>query len=343
MIAGGIFAVSSLAMAVANGVSFFIAACFTAGIGVGMASMLSPLYIAEVAPAPVPGRMVSIYQLAIIPGILFTNVENYFLRENGASAWRWMSGLGIIPSVLFCARAYFVPESLRWLIQKNKMDKAKRVLATSGNLDFAIKTFNAINKSLDSKPNEIHWGLFKKPFGAAILIGIGLTIFQQFGINVVFNYTTTIFQSIGFSKGDQLLQTVFIGGVNLAFTLLAMSLVDKLGCKPLILIGAGGLAILYIFIAQALQSKSPFTAGYLLAAIDLYATSLAPVTWILIREIFPNSMRATATNRDCMLMGSLLPSDIYFPILAKLMGGIAYTFYIYSIICAVGVFFWSLK
>jgi MFS family permease len=171
------------------------------------------------------------------------------------------------------------------------------------------------------------------------LIGIGLAIFQQLcGINVVFNYTAKIFQSIGASQDDQLLQTVFIGGVNLVFTILALLLVDRLGRKPLMLVGAGGLAILYIIVVRMLASGSPDVSWFLLAAIGTYAMSLAPVTWVLISEIFPNKIRSAATTIAVLSLWAAYFLLIFtFPILFdKLKDN---TFYIYSGICMIGFAF----
>lgn len=343
MIAGAIFALSSLSMAFAPLLFIFITARFIAGIGVGMASMLSPMYISEISPAPIRGRMVAINQLTIVIGILVTNLVNYSLRNSGDEAWRWMFGLGAIPSSIFFIGVFFLPESPRWLIKAGRNDKAKKVLSSIGNFDFADKTFAAIGKSISGETKMVYRQAFKKPFLAAVLVGIGLAVFQQFcGIGVVFNYTTTIFESIDFSKDDQLMQTVFIGVVNLFFTFLAMGLVDKIGRKPLMLSGAIGLAILYIVIAQALQTKSSISAVFLLAAIGLYATSLAPVTWVLISEIFPNKVREAATTIAIVcLWGAYFILTFTFPILGKLMGGIANTFYVYAVVCTLGaVFVW---
>ena len=173
----------------------------------------------------------------------------------------------------------------------------------------------------------------------AVLIGIGLAVFQQLcGINVVFNYTATLFESIGASKDDQLLQTVFIGGVNLLFTLLAMVLVDKLGRKPLMLLGAGGLAILYLFISQLLGIKSPAVSWFLLSAIGIYALTLAPVTWVLISEIFPNKVRGTATSIAVLsLWAAYFILTFTFPVLYNRLQD--KTFLVYAAICAIGFVF----
>src|SRR5687768_2762983 len=343
LLAGFIFIFSSLAMAFAPNLTFFISARFAAGISVGMASMLSPMYIAEVSPPLIRGRMVSIYQLTIVIGILMTNLVNYSLRNYGDDAWRWMFGLGAVPAGIFTAGVLFLPESPRWLVQTGRSEKAKRALASLGDHQYASETFNSINSSVSSETKVKSFSIFKKSYLPALIAGIGLAVFQQFcGINVVFNYTTTIFESIGFNKDDQLLQTIFIGAVNLVFTFLAMSLVDRVGRKPLLLTGSIGLAVLYVAIASALEVQSPFASYLLLAAIAMYATTLAPVIWIVISEMFPNKIRAAATSVAVIcLWAAYFILTFTFPILVLWMGGIAETFYVYAGICIIGaVFIW---
>ena len=343
LIAASIFGISSLLMAFAPGRDFFIASRFIAGIGVGMASMLSPMYIAEIAPAAYRGRMVAINQLTIVLGILITNLVNYSLRNNGDDAWRWMFGLGAIPSLLFLAGVLWMPESPRWLAQNGNIDKASNILARIGGTAFSSTTLSEIQKSANTVTKVKFSAVFEKKVLPAVLIGIGLAVFQQLcGINVVFNYTATLFESIGASKDDQLLQTVFIGGVNLLFTLLAMVLVDKIGRKPLMLLGAGGLAILYLFISQLLGTKSPAVSWFLLAAIGIYALTLAPVTWVLISEIFPNKVRGTATSIAVLsLWAAYFVLTFTFPVLYYRLQD--KTFYVYAAICAIGFVFVAKK
>ena len=337
--AASLFALSSIAMAIAPTRDIFIIARFFAGAGVGMASMLSPLYIAEISPAHIRGRMVAINQLTIVIGILVTNLVNYSLRNNGTDAWRWMFGLGAVPSILFIFGVLWLPESPRWLMQAGRQAKAQKILVKIGGENYARESSSIISKNISAVTKVNYKAVFEKAVLPAVLIGIGLAVFQQLcGINVVFNYTSVLFESIGFSKDDQLLQTVFIGGINLVFTLLAMLLVDKVGRKPLMLGGAGGLTILYIIISILLGTKSASVSWFLLAAIGLYATSLAPVTWVLISEIFPNKIRIAATTVAVLcLWAAYFILTFTFPILYERLQD--KTFYIYAGICLIGLLF----
>ena len=343
LIAAAIFALSSLAMAFSSSRDLFIGARCCAGIGVGMASMLSPMYIAEISPAHLRGRMVAINQLTIVLGILITNLINYMLRNYGEDAWRWMFGLGFIPSALFFIGALWLPESPRWLLKAGKNANAYIVLSKIGDTAFVNDSIKNIQQSLTGITKTNYSALFKKGILPAVLVGIGLAVFQQLcGINTVFNYAPKIFESIGASQDDQLLQTVFIGGVNLAFTILAMLLVDKLGRKPLMLIGAGGLAILYVIIVILLGGHSPYVSWFLLASIGIYAMSLAPVTWVLISEIFPNKVRSEATAVAVISLWAAYFILVFtFPVLFEKLR--EKSFYIYSVVCVLGFFFVWLK
>jgi len=343
MLAASLFAISSLAMAFAPNRDFFLVARFAAGAGVGMASMLSPMYISEIAPAAIRGRLVAMNQLTIVLGILITNLINYALRNTGADAWRLMFGLGVFPSGLFLAGAYFLPESPRWLIRNNKGRAAEIILGKMGDSRYVSESLSMIKKSMTSASRINYVAVFKRAVLPALLTGIGLAMFQQFcGINTVFNYAPKIFQSIGASKEDQLLQTVFIGAVNLVFTILAMALVDKLGRKPLMLIGAGGLCVVYLLIVSALHSGSGMLSIWLLAAIGTYAMTLAPVIWVLISEIFPIQIRAAAiTIAVVSLWLAYFILVFTFPMMFERLK--ENTFYIYAGICAAGFLFALLR
>lgn len=340
LLAAFIFALSSAGMAYATSFSFFIMMRFAAGIGVGIASMLSPMYIAEVSPAAVRGRNVAINQLTIVIGILVTNLVNYNLSGYGADAWRWMFGLGVIPSSLFFIGVLWLPESPRWLIQSGKIEKARSVLEKIGNTAFANKTIQEIESS--GKNISAVRSVFEKSVRPAVIIGVTLAVFQQLcGINVVFNYTSTIFESAGANLNRQLFETISIGIVNLLFTFLAMWQVDKLGRKPLMLIGSLGLSVIYIVLALVLQNNFPagWVSFFVLVAIGIYASSLAPVTWVLISEIFPNNIRGKATSLAVVCLWAAYFILVFtFPILSKKIGTYG-PFYLYACICLAAFFF----
>lgn len=337
-----IFAVSSIGMAYAPSLTVFLIMRFMAGIGVGMASMLSPLYIAEVSPAHVRGRNVAINQLTIVIGILITNLVNYSLADNGPDTWRWMFGLGAIPAVLFLIGVLWLPESPRYLMKAGQSDAAEKVLQKIGNQAFVQETMSNITTSLKGSSTPTYRAVFDPSVRPAVMVGIGLAVFQQFcGINVVFNYTSTIFESVGANLDRQLFETVSIGVVNLIFTLLAMRLVDKAGRRPLMLYGSIGLAVLYLALSILLQTQA--SAGWVslvvLLAIATYATSLAPVTWVLISEIFPNKIRGIASSVAVVsLWAAYFVLVFTFPILAKQLGTYG-PFYLYAVICFFGFLF----
>lgn len=337
-----IFAISSVGMSLSHGLSVFIIMRFAAGIGVGMASILSPMYIAEVSPPKLRGRNVAINQLTIVLGILITNLVNYGLADKGVDAWRWMFGFGVIPSVLFFLGVLRLPESPRWLIKAGKQEQAKRVLDKIGSAAFVENTIKDISTSLAGSTKVSYKAVFAKGVRPAVIIGIVLAAFQQLcGINVVFNYTSTIFESVGANLDRQLFETVAIGFVNLIFTLVAMWQVDKLGRRPLMLAGSLGLSVIYIVLALLLQNQAApgMVSFFVLLAIAMYATSLAPVTWVLISEIFPNKIRGLASSVAVVsLWASYFILVFTFPVLASKLGTYG-PFYLYSGICLLGFLF----
>lgn len=342
LLAAIIFAMSSIGIAFSSSLTMFVIMRFIAGIGVGMASMLCPMYIAEVSPANVRGRNVAINQLTVVIGILVTNLVNYFLADIGPDAWRWMFGLGVVPSLIFLIGVLWLPESPRWLMKAGQQSKAKAVLHKIGSESFVNSTFADIQQSLSGGNKQSYKAVFEKSVRPAVIIGVVLAVFQQLcGINVVFNYTSTIFESVGANLDRQLFETVAIGAVNLIFTLLAMWQVDKLGRKPLMLIGSLGLSVVYVVLAFLLQNQFPpsLISTFVLIAIGLYATSLAPVTWVLISEIFPNKIRGTASSLAIVsLWGAYFILVFTFPILAAKLGTFG-PFYLYAGICFLGFLF----
>lgn len=342
MLAALIFALSSLGMAFSSGLTVFVIMRFAAGIGVGMASMLSPLYIAEVSPANIRGRNVAINQLTIVIGILVTNLVNYALADNGPEAWRWMFGLGAVPAGLFFIGVIWLPESPRWLLKAGKEAQAKKVLRHIGSEAFVTDTFRDIQHSLQGSVKQSYKAVFEKAVRPAVIVGITLAVFQQLcGINVVFNYTSTIFESVGANLDRQLFETVAIGLVNLIFTVVAMWQVDRLGRRPLMLIGSLGLSIVYLVLAFMLQNQAApgLVSIFVLLAIAMYATSLAPVTWVLISEIFPNKIRGLASSVAIVSLWIAYFILVFtFPILAEVLGTYG-PFYLYAGICLLGFLF----
>jgi sugar porter (SP) family MFS transporter len=336
-----IFFISSLSMGLSPNLYLFIGSRFIAGIGVGMASMLSPMYLAEVSPPEIRGRLVALNQLTIVLGQVITHCENYLLRDIHHEAWRWMFGMGMVPSSLFLIGVSFIPESPRWLISVGQDDESKRILNKIGNSAYVNATMDGIRNIIHPENKAGSGNIFARAVLPAVIVGIGLAVFQQFcGINVVFNYTTNIFKSIGASSSEQLIQAVYISLANLVFTLLAMTLVDKWGRRPLMLAGAGGLALIYVIIGFLLMNRNVGGLSlFIMIAIALYAVSLAPLTWVLISEIFPFSIRRVAMSVAVIcLWGAYFILVFTFPVIEREFGDIK-AFWGYAVICVLGFLF----
>jgi SP family xylose:H+ symportor-like MFS transporter len=266
------------------------------GIGVGLASMLSPMYIAEIAPANVRGKLVSWNQFAIIFGMLVIYFVNLIIARRGnevwlvTEGWRWMFFSGLIPSGLFLILLIFVPETPRYLVMKGKEEKALKVLAKISGKNSAPDILKEIKDTLDEK--SIPW----LSYGfLVILIGILLSVFQQFvGINVVLYYAGNIFRNMGNSNDSSMIQTIMVGIVNLVFTVLAIFTVDRFGRKPLMIIGSTGMALSMFALGLSFYFGKLGIAAliFMLTYTAAFAMSWGPVTWVLLSEIFPNSIRS---------------------------------------------------
>jgi SP family xylose:H+ symportor-like MFS transporter len=265
------------------------------GIGVGVASMISPMYIAEIAPAGVRGKLVSFNQFAIIFGMLVIYFVNYFIAKQGneqwliTEGWRWMFFSGVIPAGIFFILLFFVPETPRYLAMIGKDGKALQVLEKIAGKDVAPKILSEI-KSTTHEANApwLSYGFF------VIFIGIMLSVFQQFvGINVVLYYAGNIFRNMGSSTDSSLLQTIIVGAVNLLFTVVAILTVDKFGRKPLMIIGSVGMATSMIALGLSFYFKQVGIGALVLMLVYTasFAMSWGPVCWVLLAEIFPNSIR----------------------------------------------------
>lgn len=268
------------------------------GIGVGLASMLSPLYIAEIAPAKSRGKLVSMNQFAIIFGMLFVYFVNYFIAQQGNSTWlesigwRWMFASEIIPASLFLFFLFFVPDTPRSLMLQSQPEKALEVLVKVNGKEEAHKILAEIQNTVTERSGKLF------SYGIAVIVfGVLLSVFQQFvGINVVLYYAPEIFKSMGSGTDTALLQTIIVGGVNLLFTVIAIQTVDKVGRKPLMIIGALGMAVAMFAIGTAFFAGSlgMFALICMLVYVAAFAMSWGPVTWVLLSEIFPNDVRGKA-------------------------------------------------
>ena len=360
---GLLFGVSSIATGWAGVFNQFIGWRIVGGVSIGMASNLSPLYIAEVAPAELRGRLVTLNQLTIVFGILAAQLLNMVVAQkvpdgatpafvaqswNGQYGWRWMFTLVAVPSAFFFISALFVPESPRWLIKSGQEAPARSVLKRIGNEAYAAEQLRHIQSTVAAEEvARVRLRDLITPKMLAILaIGCGLAVLQQWsGINVLFNYAENIFKSAGFGVNTILLFIVITGVVNMAFTFVALATVDRWGRRSLMLFGCAGIAVAHLCIGLAymLKLKGAAVLIFSLAAIGCYSMSLAPVTWVLISEIFPNRIRGTAISvAVSALWIACFILTLTFPILEGRIGP-GNTFWIYAGICIAGFFFVLLR
>jgi MFS transporter, SP family, arabinose:H+ symporter len=338
-----IFFISSILMGIASSYQMLIFWRIIAGIGVGAASMLSPLYIAEISPAAKRGKLVSINQLTIVLGILLAYLSNYILADM-ENNWRWMFASGSVPSLLFLITVFFVPESPRWLFSKGKTEKAKSILVRVFGAEDAEK--ESQNMQL-TKPMATSKSGFKDLIHPSVIslvaIGITLAVFQQIsGANAVFFYAPLIFEKAGMDVSNQLFQQVLIGLINLIFTIVAMQLVDKVGRRKLMI---GGALMMSVWLsAIGICFYFSLFSGYwltlfVLLFIATYATTLAPVTWVLISEIFPAKVRGLAMSvATGMLWVACFGLAYGFPVLIQAVSP-SNTYFIFSGICLFYFFF----
>jgi len=363
IVAALLFAVTSLGNALAHNFSIFIAWRILGGVAIGLASSLSPMYISEVAPAQVRGKLVSINQLTIVIGILLAQYINWFLVRNlpvgatdefireswfGQQGWRWMFGLTAAPSLLFLIGMFAVPESPRWLAKNGKPDRARGILTKIGGGIYANAAIADIESTLASEEvQRVRFSdLLEPKMRKVLVLGVVLAVFQQWcGINVIFNYAEEIFRAAGYDISTVLKNIAWTGSVNLAFTFVALGVVDKGGRRPLMLLGSAGLALIYIAMGFCYYSgvKGLPMLLLVLAAIGCYAMSLAPVTWVVISEIFPNRIRGAAMAvAVTSLWIACFILTYTFPILNATLGS-AGTFWLYAAICVAGFVFIKFK
>lgn len=337
----------------------FLAVRFIGGIAIGIASGLSPMYIAEVAPSHIHGKLVSLNQLTIVLGILGAQVVNYLIAEpmpagttvppfdswNVQTGWRWMFWSAAFPAALFLLLACFIPESPRWLAMNGLTDESARILTHIGGKEYARQEISAVISGRLKAASEKSGGLrmlFGKKLRPILIVGVAIAVFQQWcGTNVIFNYAQEIFSDAGYDLGEMLFNIVLTGITNVIFTFVAIYTVDRIGRKRLMLAGAGGLAVIYAILGSCyyLHITGFFMIILVVSAIACYAMTLGPVTWVLIAEIFPNRVRAVAVATCTFALWAGSFSLTYsFPLLNSALGSYG-TFWIYAAICAAGFIF----
>ena len=331
MVAAVLFTVSAIATGLFNDFTLFNIARFIGGVGIGVASALSPMYIAEVSPTEIRGRMVSLNQMTIVLGILAAQVVNMLLARDTAVAesqawnlewgWRWMFWAETLPAALFLIMSFFIPESPVYL-----------------KLKAAMTSQQAEQKAGLSE-------LFQHKYGKVLLLGLIIAVFQQWcGTNVIFNYAQEIFTGAGYDVDGMFIDIVITGIANVIFTIVALYTIEKWGRRTLILIGAGGLGLIYLTLGTCyfFEVKGVMMVVLVVAAISTYAMTLGPVTWTLLAEIFPHRVRgiAMATCTFALWVGCCTLT-FSFPSMNAALGSSG-TFWIYSAICVCAfIFLWN--
>ena len=343
-----LFIISSIGTAIPDTFSGFIIARIIGGIGIGITSTLCPLYNAEIAPAKYRGRLVALNQLAIVSGIFLTYFVNVWISGSGdeawgvASAWRWMFGVGAVPGLLFLILLFFVPESPRWLIKQGRAAESLPILLKIHGEELAKKEVIDIKQSFEEESGSIRQ-LFSPGLRIALLVGVGLAVLSQVtGINAVMYYAPEIFKATGAGTNSSLIQTILVGFINFVFTIVALWLIDKVGRKALLLVGTASMAICLLVIGVAFHTghaAGPLVLVFILLYVASFATSLGPVVWVIISEIFPNRIRGKATAIAAMMLwaADYLVSQTFPPLLSS--AGPASTFWIYGSMSLIALLF----
>ena len=341
--AGAAFALSAFGTALANTLTVFVAARVLGGMAVGTASMLSPLYIAEIAPPARRGQLVAINQLTIVVGILVAFFSNYLLVDIGPNNWRWMFGAEAVPALCFFGALFLVPESPRWLVQQGRAQEARSVLQRVRGLSNVENEMAEIREVLRGQHTRRLADLWTPSVRRVLFVGIALAVFQQVtGINVVMYYAPIIFERAGTATNVALLQTVAIGIVNLTFTLVAMRLIDRRGRRPLMLFGTAGMALALSVLAGAFlleRTGGVWVLVSILAYVACFAASLGPVVWVVLSEIFPIKGRGLLMSVATFVLwlANFVVSFTFPWLLAHLGGG--WTFLLYAALSGLAFLF----
>ncbi|QEK53112.1 sugar porter family MFS transporter [Pedobacter aquae] len=339
------YLVSSLGTALATDWTVFLIFRLIGGLGVGISSVTAPIYISEISPANSRGRLVGLFQFNVVLGILISYLSNYIIGQEGESSWRWMLGIQAVPSVVFFALIFMVPESPRWLIlHKGKIQEALAVLKKINPLN-CDEQLKAIQESQQAHASQEQ--LLSKKYKLPITLAILFAIFNQVsGINAIIYYAPRIFEMAGLGAHISLLSTVGIGMVNFTFTLIAIAFIDKIGRRTLMLIGSVGLILSLALVSSTFYSGNFSDSAivvYLMFYIAFFAFSQGAVIWVFISEIFPNEVRAkgqTLGSFTHWIMAAIVAFS--FPYFAEKLGG-GTTFMFFSVMMFLQlIFVWKM-
>ncbi len=325
-VCGALYFVSALGCAMSSGWYTLLVARFVGGIAIGAASVMAPMYIAEIAPGRLRGRLVAVAQFNIVLGILVAFFSNYLLVGVGANNWRWMFGVMTIPAAIFFALLFIVPESPRWLVKKNLVREAKNVLTKVGAKNVDSELSDIIN-SLKEEAGQGVAKLFQRKYNFVIMCAVLLAVFNQLsGINVIMYYAPMIFERAGASTDAAMLQAVAVGVTNMLFTIIAMFFIDKFGRKTLLLVGAVGMFLSLAGAAVHYYDETLFgstgVVAFIVGFIAFFAFSQGAVIWVFLAEIFPNKVRSKGQALGSFthwIMNAII--GLVFPIALTNFGG----------------------
>jgi len=331
-ILGVLYVVSAVGCAFAWNWDALVAFRFIGGLGIGGSSVLGPMYIAEIAPARLRGRLVGLFQFCVVFGILLAYFSNYLigLAQFGAAGWRWMFGVAAIPAIVFFLLLFGIPRSPRWLVKKGRVEEARAVLRTLGDEHYE-QDLQEIVESVHLEQRQTQQPLFSRKFKLPIFLAVTIGMFNQLsGINAILYYLNDIFAHAGYSQASASLQAVAVGFTNLLFTVIAMSVIDKLGRKTLLLVGAVGTALCLagvsaIFFTRQHEDK---LVWLLIGYIAFFAFSQGAVIWVYLAEVFPNTVRAKGQSLGSFshwFMNGLI--SLVFPMVAARSGAYPFVFF----------------
>ena len=342
-----LFIISAIGTGLAGSITMFVVFRIIGGLAIGGASVLSPMYIAEIAPPRFRGRFTITFQMALVVGILTAFATDLALMNTGPNNWRWMFISGVVPALLFLILLFFVSESPRWLVKNGNLLKAKLVIEDVNPEEDSTKMLEEIKNSIDSDVFDHFKYLLRKPYLRLVVIGFIVGMLNQFtGIAIVMIYSSDLFRAAGFPTDSAILQTVIVGFTNLFFTILAMSVIDKIGRKFMLLLGSIGMSVFlalfsYVFFYD-IRGLMPLI--FMICFVACFAFSQGAVVWVLFSEMFPNNIRSRGSS-----VGSFSHWLFYalllflFPVIRKSFDsnrGIAYVFAFFAVVTFASFFFY---